>query len=215
MMIAKFVAVVVIAYLLGSIPFGLIIGKLKGGVDVREYGSGKTGATNVMRTMGTKLGVLTLVLDVVKAAVAVVLATLIIGGGSGLLTIGGVSIYWQQIAQVLAGLAAVAGHTWPVFAKFKGGRGVTAYFGTLFAIFPPAGIFGAQVVAIAALRSRHMSLGSILGALAALCLMIPLAVLYGFPLIYLAYGLVVTALLVYQHQDNIKRLRQGTERRLW
>jgi len=215
MMIAKFVAVVVIAYLLGSIPFGLIIGKLKGNVDIRKYGSGKTGATNVMRTIGTKLGVLTLVLDVVKAAVAVMLAAVIVGGGSGILTIGGVSIYWLHIAQVAAGLAAVAGHNWPVFAKFKGGRGVTAYFGTLFAIYPPAGIFGAQIVAIAALRSRHMSLGSILGALAALCLMIPLTILYNFPLIYLAYGSVVIALLVYQHQDNIKRLRQGTERQLW
>lgn len=214
-MIAKLVAVVVIAYLLGSIPFGLIIGKLKSGVDVREHGSGKTGATNVMRTIGTKLGVLTLVLDVIKATVAVMLAALIIGSSSGVLTIGSVSLNWQHIAQVLAGLAAIAGHTWPVFAKFKGGRGVTAYFGTLFAIFPPAGIFGAEVLAIAALRSRHMSLGSLLGALAACCLMIPLTILYNFPLIYLAYGLVVTALLVYQHQDNIKRLRQGTERRLW
>jgi glycerol-3-phosphate acyltransferase PlsY len=168
-----------------------------------------------MRTMGTKLGVLTLVLDVVKATGAVMLAAVIIGSGSGILTIGSVSLNWQHIAQVLAGLAAVAGHTWPVFAKFKGGRGVTAYFGTLFAIFPPAGIFGAEVVAIAALRSRHMSLGSLLGALAACCLMIPLTILYNFPLIYLVYGLVVTALLAYQHQDNIKRLRQGTERRLW
>jgi acyl phosphate:glycerol-3-phosphate acyltransferase len=215
MMIAKLVAVVVIAYLLGSIPFGLIIGKLKSGVDVREHGSGKTGATNVMRTIGTKLGVLTLVLDVVKATVAVMLAAVIIGSSSGALTIGSLSLNWQDIAQVLAGLAAIAGHTWPVFAKFKGGRGVTAYFGTLFAIFPPAGIFGAEVLAIAALRSRHMSLGSLLGALAACCLMVPLTILYNFPLIYLAYGLIVTALLVYQHQDNIKRLRQGTERRLW
>jgi glycerol-3-phosphate acyltransferase PlsY len=215
MMIAKLVAVVVIAYLLGSIPFGLIIGKLKSGVDVREHGSGKTGATNVMRTIGTKLGVLTLVLDVVKATVAVMLAALIIGSSGGVLTIGSVSLNWQHIAQVLAGLAAIAGHTWPVFAKFKGGRGVTAYFGTLFAIFPPAGIFGAEVLAIAALRSRHMSLGSLLGALAACCLMIPMTILYNFPIIYLAYGLVVTALLVYQHQDNIKRLRQGTERQLW
>jgi len=215
MMIAKFVAVVVIAYLLGSIPFGLIIGKLKSGVDIRKQGSGKTGATNLMRVAGTKLGVLTIVLDVVKAAGAVMLATVIIDSSSGILTIGSVSLNWQHIAQVLAGLAAVAGHTWPVFAKFKGGRGVTAYFGTLFAIFPPAGIFGAEVVAIAALRSRHMSLGSLLGALAACCLMIPLTILYNFPPIYLAYGLLVTALLVYQHQDNIKRLRQGTERRLW
>jgi len=215
MMIAKFVAIVVIAYLLGSIPFGLIIGKLKSGIDIREHGSGKTGATNLMRVAGTKLGVLTIVLDVVKAGGAVMLAAVIIDRGSGTFTIGGVSVYWQHVAQVAAGLAAVVGHNWPVFAKFKGGRGVTAYFGTLFAICPPAGILGAEVVAIAALRSRHMSMGSILGALAAWCLMIPLTILYNLSPIYLAYGLVVIALLVYQHQDNIKRLRQGTERRLW
>jgi len=215
MMIAKFIAVVVIAYFLGSIPFGLIISKLKSGVDIREYGSGKTGATNVMRTLGTKLGVLTIVLDVVKAGGAVMLAAVIVDGGSGSFTIGGVSIYWQHVAQVVAGLAAVVGHNWPIFAKFKGGRGVTAYFGTLFAIFPPAGILGAEVVAIAALRSRQMSKGSILGALAAWCLMVPLTIVYSFPPIYLAYGLAVIALLVYQHQDNIKRLRQGTERHLW
>jgi glycerol-3-phosphate acyltransferase PlsY len=212
MMVAKFVAAVVIAYLLGSIPFGLIIGKLASGVDVRNYGSGKTGATNVMRTAGTKLGILTLVLDVVKAAVAVVLAKAIVG--NGVLLVGILSLHWQ-VAQVLAGSAAVAGHNWPIFAKFKGGRGVTAYFGTLFAIFPPAGVFGVEVLAIWALRSRHMSMGSILGALAAWCLMVPLTIAYGFPPIYLAYGLAVIALLVYQHHDNIKRLQQGTERRLW
>jgi glycerol-3-phosphate acyltransferase PlsY len=215
-MIAEFVAVVVIAYLLGSIPFGLIIGKLKSGIDIREHGSGKTGATNLMRVAGTKLGVLTIVLDVVKAAGAVMLATVIVGRSSGVLTIGGVSVYWQHIAQVAAGLAAVAGHNWPVFAKFKGGRGVTAYFGTVFAIFPPAGIFGAEVVAIAALRSRHMSLGSLLGALATWCLMLPLTIVYNLlPPIYLVYGSVVIALIVYQHRDNIRRLRQGTERQLW
>lgn len=214
-MVAEFVAIVVIAYLLGSIPFGLIIAKLKSGVDVREQGSGKTGATNVMRAAGTKLGVLTIVLDVSKATGAVMLAAVIIDGGSGIISVGGASVHWQQIGQVVAGMAAVAGHNWPIFARFKGGRGVTAYFGTLFAIYPPAGIFGAQVVAITALRSRHMSLGSVLGALAALCLMIPLTMLYNFPPIYLAYSLAVIALLIYQHQDNIKRLRQGTERRLW
>jgi glycerol-3-phosphate acyltransferase PlsY len=214
-MIIRFIGAVVLAYLLGSIPFGLIIGKLKGGVDIRDHGSGKTGATNVMRTVGTKLGILTLVLDVVKAAVAVGLAAIIVSRSAGVFTVGGIVVYWQQVAQVVAGLAAIAGHNWPVFAKFKGGRGVTAYFGTLFAIYPPAGIFGAQILAIAALRSRHMSLGSILGAVAAVCLMIPLVILNVLPLIYLVYGSVVAALLIYQHQDNIKRLRQGTERRLW
>ena len=214
-MIPKFVAIVVMAYLLGSIPFGLIISKLKSGVDIREYGSGKTGATNVMRTAGTRLGLLTLGLDVAKAAVAVMLAAVILRGSAGIATVAGVAVHWQHIGQVVAGMAAVVGHNWPVFAKFRGGRGVTAYFGTLFAIYPPAGIFGAQILAIAALRSRHMSLGSILGALAALCLMIPLTILYGFPPIYLAYSAAPIGLLIYQHQDNIRRLRQGTERRLW
>ena len=214
-MMAEFVAVVVIAYLLGSIPFGLIIGKLTKGVDIREYGSGKTGATNLMRVAGTKLGVLTIILDVVKAGGAVMLAGVIINSSKGVLTLDGVSIYWQHVAQAAAGLAAVAGHNWPIFAKFRGGRGVTAYFGTLFAICPPAGIFGAEVVAIAALRSRHMSVGSILGALASWCLMVPLTIVYDLSPIYLAYGLAVIALLVYRHQDNIKRIRQGTERRLW
>jgi len=214
-MIGEFIAIVVIAYLLGSIPFGLIIGKLKSGVDIREYGSGKTGATNLMRVAGTKLGILAIVLDVIKAGGAVMLAALIIDRSSGGLTIGGVPILWQHVAQVVAGLAAVVGHNWPIFAKFKGGRGVTAYFGTLFAICPPAGIFGAEVVAIAALRSRQMSRGSILGALAAWCLMIPLTIAYNLSPIYLAYGLVAVALLVYQHHDNIRRLRQGTERQLW
>jgi glycerol-3-phosphate acyltransferase PlsY len=215
-MVAEFVAVVVIAYLLGSIPFGLIIGKLKSGVDIREHGSGKTGATNLMRVSGTKLGVLALVLDVLKATGAVMLATVIVGRAGGVLTVGGVSIYWQYVAQVAAGLAAVVGHNWPIFAKFKGGRGVTAYFGTVFAIFPPAGIFGAEVLAIAALGSRHMSLGSLLGALATWGLMLPLTVVYNLlPPIYLVYGSVVFALIVYQHRDNIRRLRQGTERRLW
>jgi glycerol-3-phosphate acyltransferase PlsY len=216
MMIARFVAVVIIAYLLGSIPFGLIIGKLKKGIDIRRQGSGKTGATNLMRAAGTKLGVLALVLDVVKATGAVMLATVIVDRGAGMVTIGGLSIYWQHVAQVVAGLAAVAGHNWPVFAKFRGGRGVTAYFGTVFAIFPPAGIFGAEILAIAALRSRHMSLGSLLGALATWCLMLPLAIVYHLlPPIYLVYGLIVIALIAYQHRDNIKRLREGTERRLW
>jgi len=216
MIIAQFVAVVIIAYLLGSIPFGLIIGKLKKGVDIRQQGSGKTGATNLMRVAGTKLGLLALVLDVVKATGAVLLAALIVDRSAGTLTIAGASVYWQHIAQVAAGFAVVAGHNWPIFAKFKGGRGVTAYFGTLFAIFPPAGILGAEVLAITALRSRHMSLGSLLGALATWCLMLPLTIIYHLlPPIYLVYGFVVIALIAYQHRDNMKRLRQGTERQLW
>jgi len=212
MIAAKFIAVIVLGYLLGSIPFGLIMGRLKSGIDIREHGSGKTGATNVMRTVGTRLGVITIFLDVFKALGAVLLAKVIVG--SDLLYVGGFELHWQ-VAQVMAGLAAVAGHTWPVFAKFKGGRGATVFFGTLFGIFPPAAIVGVEVLAVSALGSRHMSAGSILGALAAFCLMIPLTIYYGFPPVYLVYGLVAIVFLVCQHHDNIKRLREGTERRLW
>ena len=212
MIMAKFAAVVIVAYLLGSIPFGLIIGKLKAGVDIRKYGSGKTGATNVMRTVGTKFGILTIVLDVAKAAGAVMLAKTIVG--SSFLTIGGISFHWQ-IAQVMAGLAVIAGHNWPVFAKFKGGRGVTAYFGTLFAISPAVAIFGAEILAISALRSRHMSLGSILAVIAVWCLLVPLTVSHNFAPIYLAYGLAAVIFVVYQHRDNVGRLQRGLERKLW
>ncbi len=212
MIIARFIAVVIIAYLLGSIPFGLVISKLRGGIDLREHGSGKTGATNVMRTIGTKIGVLTLLLDGVKAGLAVHLAEVIID--NSILIVGSVPLNWQ-VAQVMAGMAAVAGHNWPVFARFKGGRGVAAYFGTLFIISPPVAIFGIEVLAISALHSRHMSLGSILGALAAWCLLVPLTISYNSPPVYLVYGSAAIALLVYQHRDSVKRLQQGTERRLW
>jgi len=211
-MVARFVAAVIAAYLLGSIPFGLIIGRLRSGVDIRQHGSGKTGATNVMRTVGFKLGCLTMLLDGVKAGGAVLLAALIVDGGS--LVIGSMSLDWQ-VAQVLAGMAAIVGHNWPVFARFRGGRGVAVFFGTLFAIYPPAGLLGVEVLAILALRSRHMSLGSVAGIIAALCLLLPLTVWYGFPLIYFAYCFVVAVLVVYQHRDNIRRLRQGVERQLW
>lgn len=206
-----FTAAVVVAYLLGSIPFGLIIGKLKSGIDVRQQGSGKTGATNVMRSVGRKFGVLTIVLDVAKAAGAVLLARVIV---SSEVMVAGIATQ-QELAQVLAGFAAIAGHNWPVFGGFRGGRGVTATFGTLLAIYLPAGILGVEVLAIAALVSRHMSLGSMLGVVAVVCLLVPLILFYGFPLIFFLYCIVIAGLVVLQHRDNIRRLRQGVERKLW
>ena len=212
MIVGKFVAVVITGYLLGSIPFGLIVVKLARGIDVRRYGSGKTGATNVMRTTGTKLGTLTIGLDVAKAVGAVMLAKVIVG--DDILLLGSIPLHWQ-VAQIMAGLATVAGHNWPVFAKFKGGRGVTTFFGTMYAIYPPAALVGTEVLAVVALRSRHMSLGSILGITATWCLMVPLTIAYDLPPVYLAYGLAGMALVIYQHRANIKRLRQGTERQLF
>lgn len=212
MIIAEFVAVVIIAYLLGSIPFGLIIGKVSKGIDITKYGSGKIGGTNVMRAVGTKAGILTIVLDIGKAAGAVLLAAVIVD--PGVLSVGGVILYYWQVAQVLAALAVLAGHNWPIFSKFKGGRGVATFFGTLLPIFPPAAIFGGEVLAVTALNSRYMSLASIMAVMATWCLLIPMTIVYNLTPIYLAYSLVAIALIIYQHRGNIRRLQQGTERRL-
>ena len=210
-MIVELVAVVIVAYLIGSIPFGLIIGRLKGKVDISKHGSGKTGATNVMRTVGTKAGVVTIALDLSKALAAVMLARVIVG--SDVLTMGGITINWQ-VAQVMAGLAVIAGHNWSIFAKFKGGSGVAAFFGTMFALCPPVALFGSGVWAGVAVRSRYMSMGSILGVLATWCVMVPLTLHHNLPPIYLVYGLIAAALVLYQHRGNIRRLRLGVERRL-
>lgn len=212
MIIAKLVAVIIIAYLLGSIPFGLIISKVSKGIDVTKYGSGKVGGSNVMRAAGTKAGILTIVLDICKAAGAVVLATVIVG--PGMLTIVGANIHYYQAAQVTAGLAVIAGHNWSIFLKFKGGSGVASFFGTLIPVFPPAAIFGGEVLAVVALNSRYMSLASIMSILATWCLLIPLTIAYNLPPIYLAYSLAAIAMVIYRHRGNIRRLQQGTERRL-
>lgn len=212
MIALKLTIVVVVAYLLGSIPFGLIIGRLRKGIDIRQYGSGKIGGTNVMRTTGAKLGILTLLIDGFKAGVAVALAEVIIGDTS--IVIGSITINWQ-VAQAMAGIAAIVGHNWPLFAQFRGGRGVAAYFGTMFWMAPLAAACGVAVLVILALRTKHMSAGSIFGAIISWCVMLTLTTIYGDPLIYLLYSSLIVLLIIYQHRDNISRLRQGTERSLW
>ena len=212
MIAIKLAIVVIIAYLLGSIPCGLIIGRLKKGIDIRQYGSGKIGGTNVMRTTGAKFGILTLIIDGVKAGLAVAIAQMIIGNES--LVIGSISINWQ-FAQVMAGISAIVGHNWPLFAQFRGGRGVAAYFGSILWMTPIAAACGLAVLVIIALRTRHMSSGSISGAITSWCVMLILTVSFSTALVYLLYSSLIVLLIIYQHRDNIERLRQGTERRLW
>ena len=211
MIIGKFIAIIIIGYLLGAIPFGLIVSKFMSGIDVREYGSGKTGATNVIRSAGKKAGILVGVFDLMKAAAAVMLAKVIIGDNVALVS--GFPIQWQ-VAQAAALVAVVVGHNWSVFMKFRGGRGVAPFFGGLLAVCPAAALFGGEIWALTALRSRYMSMGSILGVLGAWSLLVPLTVVYQFPPIYLVCGLVVASIIVYQHRDNIARLQSGKERRL-
>ncbi|MAE10675.1 MAG: acyl-phosphate glycerol 3-phosphate acyltransferase, partial [Dehalococcoidales bacterium] len=162
MIIAKFVAVVIIGYLLGSIPFGVLIGKRSAKVDVREYGSGKIGTTNVLRVAGKKAAVLVIVLDVLKGALAVIFAGLIIGKSYLMVADFALGLV---AAQSTAALAAMAGHNWSVFLKFRGGRGVATFFGGLAALIPVVALFGGEVVIIGAGLTRFVSLGSMAGAI--------------------------------------------------
>jgi len=211
MIIAEFTAVVIMGYLLGSIPFGVLVSRRSAKVDIKQHGSGKTGATNVLRAAGAKAALLVVILDLLKGVLAVVFAGLIVGGGY--LVVGNFGL-GALVAQVLAALAAMAGHNWPIFLKFKGGRGVATFFGGLVALCPPAALFGGEIFILGAGLTRFASLGSIAGAVGAYTILMPLTIMNGFPVEYLAYALIGTIIIIVMHRDNIKRLLAGNERKL-
>lgn len=195
---------VLLGYLCGALPFGLWIGRLFRGVDVRTLGSGNLGATNVYRSLGPGLGWLTLLLDAAKGAAPVVLAPHLPGAAT---LPGGV-----ETARILAGLAAVAGHVWTFLAGFKGGKGVATTAGVLLALSPPAfGIFALVFVVTVAI-TRYISVGSMLGSVAfaiALAWFSPGGVMSP----RFLFGVVIAVLVILRHRENLARLRRGEERR--
>jgi glycerol-3-phosphate acyltransferase PlsY len=212
MILIQFISVIIIGYILGSIPSGVLVARTVAKVDIREYGSGKIGSTNVLRTAGKKAAAFVLFLDVLKGALAVVFAGLIVG--RNYLVIGGDFGLGLLVAQVLAALAAMAGHNWSIFLKFKGGRGVATFFGGLIALCPVAALFGTELFVIGAGVTRFASLGSIAGAVGTYSILIPLTIFNGFPLEYLIYALIGTVVIIIMHRENIARLLTGRERKL-
>lgn len=210
MIVFKFALVALLGYLIGSIPWGLIISRKFARVDIRKYGSGRTGGTNVLRTLGRKAFFAVALLDIAKGAASVALAAFIVGGD--VISLGGSGL-GSVFAQILAGMTAVAGHIWPVYAGFKGGRGVATFFGALIAMCPPAGLFGGALLIAVALLTRYASLGSITGIVGAYAILVPLTLIYGYPLEYLIFALAGTVLITLVHRDNIQRLISGKERR--
>jgi glycerol-3-phosphate acyltransferase PlsY len=211
--VAKFVAVILIGYLFGAIPFGVMIARRSAKVDVTSFGSGKTGATNVLRVAGKKAAAAALILDILKGFLPVVFAALIFNGEYMLA--GGASPWLlSRSAQVLAALSAIAGHRWSIFLHFRGGRGVATFFGGLFGLCPAAALFGGEILFLGACMTRYASLGSISGAVATYAILIPLTILNGFPVEYLVYALVGAVFIIVVHRDNIGRLLAGTERRI-
>ena len=209
--IIRLVAAVVLGYLIGSIPFGVIIGKRFTGVDIRRYGSGKMGTTNVLRTAGTKAAVCVMILDIMKGVLAVIFAGLIIG--DNFVIIGNIGL-GRTVCQVAAGLAAVIGHNWPIFLKFRGGRGVATFFGGLAALYPPAALVGGEVMILSIGLTRFVSFGSIAGVVASYTILIPLTILNGAFYLTLIYSLIGAIIIIVMHKDNIVRLFKGKERKI-
>ncbi len=211
--IIKFVAAIVAGYLIGSIPFGVLIGRYFAKVDVRKFGSGKMGATNVLRVAGKKAAALVFIMDMSKGAIAVVVAWLLLRG-SYQANIGTPVWYMLKSATALTALAAIAGHVWPIFLKFKGGRGVATFYGGMFALCPPVAFLSGQVFILGASATRFVSLASIAGAVATYIILVPLTIFSGFPWENLLYALVGSIAIIATHRDNIVRLINGKERRL-
>ncbi len=195
----QYSAVLPLAYLLGSISWGYMLLQWKMGVDVREYGSGSTGMSNVLRTGGVKAAVVVLTLDVAKGVIAVVIARVVIG---------------TTAAEVAAALLVLMGHNWPVFLQFKGGRGILTALGGLAIMAPlPAILATATFLAVTAL-SRYISLGSVIGVLIGAISVLVLALADVHSNTYMVYGFIACAIIIWQHRGNLKRIREGNERRI-
>jgi glycerol-3-phosphate acyltransferase PlsY len=199
------------AYVIGSIPFGYLIAHRQAKIDITTFGSGRTGATNVLRTLGRKMAALVALLDVLKGVTAVLLAGALIGHDYILIGDYHLGIL---LAQVMAALAAVIGHIFPIFNHFKGGRGVATFFGGFIALYPLAAVFGGEVFIIGAGLTGFASLGSIAGVAGAYAMMIPLSLHSGIPMEYLVYSLLGSTIIIVMHRDNIQRLIAGKERRI-
>lgn len=190
-------AAMLLAYLLGSIPFGVIVATFLGGKDIRKSGSGNIGATNVARVVGPLAGALTLVFDIAKGAGAVLLAEKVSNG----------SARWMMIA----GIAALVGHCFPVWLKCKGGKGVATAAGVFLVLSPPACLAAIIVFLLVVIFSRYVSLGSVSAAAAMPLLIYLLWAPRHAPLSVTAGALAASLLILYQHRGNLRRLLAGAE----
>ena len=200
----KELLLIIIAYLIGSIPTALLVSKRFFGIDIRDYGSGNMGATNTFRVLGSRYGTMVMVIDILKGMAAVMLYNLL-------------PFYLNHDLErtnlmLGLGLAAVAGHIFPVFAGFRGGKGVATLLGMVLAIQPVIAISCIGIFAVVLYLTRYVSLSSILAAIA-----LPICVLWIWnenEVLYRVFALIVAILVVLTHQKNIGRILRGVESRI-
>lgn len=192
-------AVVAVAYLIGGIPWGVVIARLTGGPDPRTIGSGRTGGANVMRALGLRAAAASGMLDMLKGIVAVLIAILV-GGGLPV--------------QILAALAAILGHSRSVFIGFSGGRGIAPGFGGLLVLHPIAALVVLPVFVVVLLVSRYSSLASLTATALGAVTVLVTVVAFGLSPLLAAYALAAAGMIWLFHLDNIQRLLAGQERRI-
>lgn len=195
------ILLILTAYVLGSIPNALWVGKVFKGIDVREHGSKNTGSTNAARVLGAKLGILTLVLDIVKGSIPVILA--LIMRADLIENVANIS----NIDAILIGVSAIIGHSFSIFMKFKGGKAVATTVGVFIVLVPKALLLAAVVFFAVFLLTRYVSLSSMIGAVS---LPIFIYLLYG-NIPYIIFGGIIAILIIIRHKSNIERLINGTE----
>jgi acyl phosphate:glycerol-3-phosphate acyltransferase len=209
-------AIVILSYLVGSIPTGIIITKAVKGVDIRNYGSGNAGGTNVMRVLGWKHGVLVILLDALKGVIAVVLIARLHYGNIPFENVTPFDDF--TLVQIIAGISAVVGHIWTVFASFKGGKGIATALGMLLIIVTIDMLIAIGVFVLVVTLSRYVSLGSLLGAIS-----VPLTLIIrenvfnvnipGYSTV-LPFVILIALLVVYTHRKNVARILNGSENKV-
>lgn len=199
-MLIKVILSIFAGYLLGSINAALVIGKVFFKKDIRNYGSGNAGTTNVLRTFGKGAAAAVLVLDILKGILACLAGQLLTGK---IENVGWAGMY-------LAGFAAVIGHNWPVFFSFKGGKGVLTSFAVILYISPVPALICLTVFIVIVSLTRYVSLGSIIAAI----LWPVVSIFFDLPALMLVIAVLMVILIIIRHKENITRLFQGTEKRL-
>jgi acyl-phosphate glycerol 3-phosphate acyltransferase len=186
------VVLMIVAYILGSIPNALWIGKVFKGIDVREHGSKNTGSTNAARVLGAKLGILTLILDISKGVIPTLIATMLLD---------------SSISVILVGICAILGHSFSIFMKFKGGKAVATTVGVFIVLVPGAILLAAVIFFLVFGITRYVSLSSMIGAIS-----LPIWIILFYKNIPLTiFGIIIAILIIVRHKSNIQRLLNGTE----